>query len=608
MVSQIQGTGSLTVEDVYTRLKDGKNLEDKVSYSHPSKTDNKTVRISLGRVWFNQLLPEDYPLISEAVDKPMMDSIIRNMVKKYEIEKVADTISELQNAAFKLATFVPNSFQIDTFIPPDDWLKEKEEFMKKYHAIPKDEIDVKSFTKDADALTKKLVKHLDAKGYRLQNILNSKTKGDPIGDWKAQLVSKGFVLDIEGKMRGPILNGTSEGYNQEEFYDAAAESRRSYYYRSTLTAKPGYLARKVTMSNANILIDNTRNDCRTRKYLDLFVDDKKAAFLIGRNYVEKGEIVGVKDAAQITNKQISLRSPLYCRAKKGVCPICYGNHYKNLDTKNIGILAGGAINMVAINSMMKMRHKSSQIEIIDVDFKKLIKSTGKDTPAINKLIDVRTKEIIAKQNCTILLDKSQYDESDLIDTGEELFLPGIINLYIGEISDNKFITFPFNFQVHLNKPEDYVIDGKTIILRYTPGEKILGQDYYQKQTEPGIVDRLLGGALKYIDSPETLLDAVYEQLPSVDLVHLELVIANMFRVKDDITIPCRLKNYDNFEIVGIKKLPHINSWLTGLSFEDPNKAIKEALLKQRDNDMNPIEKVLLEKFYDQKERNRRDEP
>jgi hypothetical protein len=255
-----------------------------------------------------------------------------------------------------------------------------------------------------------------------------------------------------------------------------------------------------------------------------------------------------------------------------------------------------------------MRHKSSQIEIIDIDFRKIIKTSGIDPDIVKKLIDVRAKEIIAKQDCTILLDKSQYDESDLIDSGEELFLPGIINLYIGEISNNKFMTLPFNFSVHLSKPTDYVVDGKTIVLRYTSGEKILSQDYYTKQTEPGIVDRLLGGALKYIDSPETLLDAVYEQLPSVDLVHLELVIANIFRVKDDITIPCRLKNYDNFEIVGIKKLPHINSWLTGLSFEDPNKAIKEALLKQKDNDMNPIEKVLLEKFYDQKERNIRDEP
>lgn len=608
MESQIQGTGSITIEQVYEELEEGKDVDAKISYNHPFKTDGKSVRMSLGRIWFNQLLPDDYPLVNEPVDKTKMDNIIKDMINKYDTEKIADTISSLQEESFKLASFIPSSFQIDAFIPPDEWIEEKQAFINKYKNMAPEDININTFTKEGDALTKKLVKHLDKQGFKLQNILNSGAKGNPIADWKALLVVKGFVLDIEGNIRGPILNGISEGYSPENYYDAASEARRNYYYKSTMTAKPGYLARKVTMSNANIVITKGKPDCGTKKYLDIFIDDKKAKLVQGRNYIERGNIKSITDTDVVANKQIKLRSPIYCKARKGICPTCYGNHYKNLNTRNVGILAGGAINVIAINSMMKMKHKSTQIEIIDIDFKKLIKISGKDLPTINKLVDIRTKEIIAKQNCTILLDKSQYDESDLIDTGEELFLPGIINLYTGELSNNKFITFPFNFQVHLNKPEDYVVDGKTIVLRYTPGEKILSQDYYQKQTEPGIIDRLLGGALKYIDSPETLLDAVHEQLPTMDLVHSELVIANMFRVKDDITIPCRLKNYDNFEIVGIKKLPHINSWLTGLSFEDPNKAIKEALLKQKDNDMNPIEKVLLEKFYDQNERNRRDEP
>lgn len=608
MESQIQGTGSLTIEDVYSQIREGKSFSDKVSYSHPFKTDNKSVRLSLGRIWFNQLLPDDYPLVNEPVDKDKMDQIIKELIKKYDPEKIADSLSTLQENAFKIASMSPNSFVIDCFIPPDEWIEKKKEFEEKYKDVDPKNIDIQKFTKEADVLSKQLVKYLDARGFKLQNILNSKAKGDPISDWKALLVSKGFVLDIEGNMRGPILKGTSEGYSKEDYYNSAAQARRNYYYKSTMSAKPGYLARKVTMSNANVTLDNTKTDCGTRKYLELFVDDKKKKLLIGRNFLDGSELKRITSDSNISGKRIKLRSPLYCRAKKGICPTCYGSHYKELDSKNIGILAGGAINQVAVNSMMKMRHKSSQLDIVDIDFQTLLKNFKEDASFVNKLIDVRKKEIIAKQDCTILLDKSKYDESDIIDTGTEFYIPGILDLYVGEVSDNKFITFPFNFQVHLNKPEDYVVDGKTVVLRYTPGETIMSQDYYTKQTEPGIVDRLFGGSLKYIDSPETLLDAVYEQLPSVDLVHLELVVGNMFRTKDNITVPCRLKDYSDFEIIGVKKLPHINSWLTGLSFEDPNKAIKEALLQQRDNDMNPVEKVLLEKFYDQNERNKRDEP
>ena len=53
MNTQIQGTGSVTVEDVYSKLKEGEPLSKKMAYSHPEKTDNKSVRISLGRIWFN---------------------------------------------------------------------------------------------------------------------------------------------------------------------------------------------------------------------------------------------------------------------------------------------------------------------------------------------------------------------------------------------------------------------------------------------------------------------------------------------------------------------------------------------------------------------------
>lgn len=607
MGTQLQGTGSVTVEEVYEKIKAGESLSKKIAYSHPEKTKNTSVRLSLGRIWFNELMPDEWPLVNEPVTHDMMDTIIKQLIKKYDPEKTSDIVGDIQREAFKIGTLSPSSFSIDAFIPPDEWILLKKEFQEKWAKVPKEELNIKTFTKEADRLTKILVKHMDKSGFRIQNVINSGAKGDPIQDWKTLLLSKGLVLDIEGNIRGPIVEAQGDGYSPENYYHSAAQSRRTLYYKSTMTAKPGYLSRKVTMSNANVVIDSGRNDCRTKKYLELAIDSSNSKLVLNRNHIVKGEIKRITDPSKIEGTKIKLRSPVYCRAKKGICPICYGGHYKDLGTNNIGILAGGAINMVAINSMMKLKHKASQIEIIDVDFKKLIKTSNEDATTIGKLIDVREKEIIAKENCTILLDKSDYDESTLIDTGEEIFIPGIFNLYVGEVSKNKFISLPFNFQVHLNKPEDYVVDGKTIVLRYTPGEKILSQDYYTKQTEPSVIDRILGGALKYINSPDALIAAAHEQLPSLDLVHIELVVSNMFRLKDDATVPCRLSSYKDFQIVGIKKLPHINSWLTGLSFEDPNKAIKLALINSRDNDMNPIEKILLEKFYDQKERNDRDE-
>jgi hypothetical protein len=608
MQSQIQGKGSISLEEVYSKLKQGSQLESKVVYSHPNKTDNKTVRMSLGRVWFNELLPEDFRLIDEPVDKEVLNKIIKELYNKYEPEKTSDIIGIINTEGFKMATIVPNSFTVDTLIPPDDWLDAKKIFAKKWQNVPPDKMDMQKFTKEADALTKKLLVHFKKKGFKLQNILDSGARGNALDDWKALLVAKGFVIDIEGKISGPITNGTSEGYDTKQYYEAGGQARRNYYYKSTMSAKPGYLSRKVTMANANMVIDKTKKDCGTRKTLDMSIDPNKAKLLIDRFHMVGTEAVKITEADQIKNKKIRLRSPLYCRAKKGICPTCYGDSFKGLDTSNVGILAGGAVNMIGINSMMKMRHKSSQLDLIDVDFDKSLRDSQLDMRVIKKFINIQKKKIIAKTNCTILLDQNEYDESSLIDTGDKFLVPGVLNLYVGDLVDNNFITFPFNFPVELNKPEDYTQDGKTLILRYITGELIISKDYYNKETDPSIINRLLDGSIKYINSPEVLLDAIHDQLPTLDMIYIELILSNMFRTKEDLTVPCRLKDYKNFEIVGVKKLPFINSWLTGLSFEDPNKAIKTALLSGQDADMNPIEKVLLEKFYDQNERNKRDEP
>ncbi len=500
-MNQIQGTGSILLDDVYELLKTGKDIEDKMSYSHPFKTNGKSVRMTIGRVWFQTLFPDDWPLVDEPVDNSKLDTIVKGILKKYEPEVAADLVSHILREGFKLATLVPSSFSIDTFIPPEDWLELKKAFVEKYDAMPREDIDIQKFTKESNALTSKLLQHMNKSDFKIQNVLNSGSKGNAIDDWKALVVSKGFILDIEGNIRGPITRGTSEGYSTSQYYDAASQARRNYYYKAAMTAKPGYLARKVTMSNANVIVDHTRKDCRTKKYYELFVDSKKAKLLRGRYHVVKNELVEIKEPADVLNKTIQLRSPLYCRAKKGLCPVCYGNHYKTVGTENVGILAGGAINMIAVNALMKMRHKSSQIDIIDVDFITDMKNTSQDQKIIDSTIAIRKKEIIAKSDCTVLINKSDYDETSLIDTGEVFIIPGILNLYVGDMSDNNFINFPFGFSIHLHKPDDYTIEGKTISLKYTTGEKIISQEYYTEQTEPSIIDRLLGGSLKYINSP-----------------------------------------------------------------------------------------------------------
>ena len=50
-----------SVDDIYKALSDGVKITDKFEYSHPTKTNGKVIKLSLGRIWFNMLQPNDFP-------------------------------------------------------------------------------------------------------------------------------------------------------------------------------------------------------------------------------------------------------------------------------------------------------------------------------------------------------------------------------------------------------------------------------------------------------------------------------------------------------------------------------------------------------------------
>ena len=290
---------------------------------------------------------------------------------------------------------------------------------------------------------------------------------------------------------------------------------------------------------------------------------------------------------------IKLRSPLYCKSPEGVCDICYGDIAKNVGTTNIGILAGGAINGVVVNKMMKARHMSSQINLEKVDFINLFKKSTLPKSLVYSLFDVQPTKIYAKQDCYVQLNKTDY-KMFLVNTEKHYIIPSIFNIYYNQGSETEHLTLPFNFLINLIKPNDTDEESRSIKLNYKKGELIIEQKIIQKDINNFlIVNRMLSGNLKYMNDPILLTNNLSDEFPSLDLVHLELVVMNMFRDKDDISKQCRLTSYKNAEVIGQKSLPFKTSWLNALIFEDINKSIKTGLIDNQDAEMNPIEKLVL---------------
>jgi len=591
-MKQISNPIISTSNDVYNLIGEGKKLTDKMSYSHNQKTGGKTINISLGRIWFNQLLPGDYPLINEPVTKKKMDGILVDLYKKYGTEEASQIISNLQTEAFTLATISPNTFNIESFIPPSDWTKKKDEFIK-----IADKLDPIEFKKQAETLTKELLATFEDAEIRTSIIIDSGGAKSPFSDFKNLLVAKGYVMDIEGNILGPIINGLNDGYGKIDYYNAGSEARKNFYMRSSLTAHPGYLTNKMVKANAGLQIDPKITDCGTKKTFDLVATEDLAGLLLQRNYVSQvGTIKNITDTEQILDKKIKLRSPLYCKSENGICQTCYGNLSKTLNTQHIGILAGGAVNVVGISTMMGMRHKASSVETKAVDFIEMTKKSGIDIKNFSFILDIKKNEITAKVPCSITLDSSDYDDVSLIDCGDKYQTVGVLTIQYGESDDVRFITLPYAIMLDLFKAADISIDGHIITMNYEPGELIIRQEYYDDNFNERTVDRLFEGGAKYITDPEVLTMTIQSNIKGIDLVHIETVVSNMFRDAEDLTMPARLTDYKNAVVVGQKKLPYVISWLSALGFENINRAVKVGLLDGRDATMDPIERIVMENY------------
>ena len=355
-----------TLDDCYNELKkDGITLQSKYNFIYK----NKTISTTLGRIWFNLLLPNNYP---EFVDRPLPKSELEKIVYKiYEINEApvaADCINRMQREAFKLATFSPVTFSENSFVLSKNIENEKKKELSK---------DIK--IEEYSAITNKIANDFLAEStdVGLKDLINSKTSGKmnvpALAGW---LISKGPVMDVENHISKPIKHALIDGYNGEEYYTAAAEARRGNYIKAVSASDPGTLARHVIFALANVKL--THKDCKTKKYLTIMVTENIFKNIQGRYYLNErtNKLIRIdKSSTNIINTMIKLRSPLYCKDKNGICPICYGKDETILGTDKIGMITGAIINAVGVQGYaMKARHAATSVSLQKCDFTKDMKS------------------------------------------------------------------------------------------------------------------------------------------------------------------------------------------------------------------------------------------
>lgn len=311
---------------------------------------------------FNECLPEDYPFIDEPIDSGKLKFILNDITKRYTSEITSEVLDNIKFLGFKYSTLFGSTLSLD-----DCHIEEAYDMKKVLYSS--DNIR-QQLERVSSSGTTQFLKDKFAYSYMVES--GARGSWDQI---RQIVLTRGFISDFDGHIISePIVSSFISGLTQKEFFNSTYGSRKGLLDVALNTGTSGYLSRKLIFTCANLQIDSDLGDCGTEDLLDIYVDDlKKASMLIGKwMKVDSGEksfnlqLIEDQNYEDLVGKEIKVRSPIFCKSPK-ICHKCYGELYKTLDTRFIGIIAAQSLGECNTQLILRTFHTSGVAVIKDGD-------------------------------------------------------------------------------------------------------------------------------------------------------------------------------------------------------------------------------------------------
>ncbi|MBN1618098.1 DNA-directed RNA polymerase subunit beta' [Candidatus Dojkabacteria bacterium] len=351
-------------------------LDTKIRVSVKGKIEET----SIGRIIFNESMPESYPFVNKVIDKSSLSDLIRDIVRRYPLKDAIEVLDKLKELGFKYATEMGYDIAVEDFMidinreevlaeGDQKELKLQEDYMMgllTYDEKKQLSIDMwnEIFNKLSDAIWEKI----DTTNPVYQQVKSGAGKYPT--QTAAVVAMKGMMRDPEGNwVELPIKGNHTKGLSAFEFFTASRGARKGLADTALRTASSGYLTRKL-VDVAQDLIVRT-DDCgfkgtghtivrdddmlnRRVPFIDLIagrwtskevLDPKTKKPIVGEN--EEITFNLAREIADAGVQSVEVRSPLTCQSPLGLCAKCYG--YDMGDNKLIGV--GKAVGVIAAQAM-----------------------------------------------------------------------------------------------------------------------------------------------------------------------------------------------------------------------------------------------------------------
>jgi DNA-directed RNA polymerase subunit beta' len=570
-----------------------------------------TIETSVGRIKFNELLPDDYGYVNESVNASGIKKIITRSMRMYSSEEVAELIDKVKGIGFYGATVSGVSVSVfDNVIIPEkkEMVNEAEKKVAKIDEeyqqglitiTEKKRLSNEVWLKATDAIADLTWKRLETKN-SIKTSIDSGGSRAGLEQLKQLSAIRGLIVDPLGKIvELPVKSNFREGLSIFEYVASARGSRKGLTDSALKTANAGYLTRRLVDVAHEVII--REEDCGTTEGTIITKDEKgrNSVFterILGRVLVanivsrktkkvilkagEEVSIEGIKLIEEHDVVEVVVRSPLVCKLAYGICATCYGWDFSTKERVRmgvpVGVIAAQSIGEPGTQLTMRVRHFGGVV----------MSDVTQGLPRVEELFEMRTPK-----NLALLSEITGKVKIESTNEGHQIQIK--------------------NTRIKPIETQEYFVPSSSTLAVSDGDEISAGTQLAEGDLDPKEVLKI-GGLLMVQRYLITEVQKVYEsQGIGINDKHFEVIIRKMSdkviveSVGDTALIPGDFVTKAQFEeinaevlseggepatgrqiILGITKSALFSdSWLSAASFQETTKVLTEAALEGREDKM-----------------------
>jgi DNA-directed RNA polymerase subunit beta' len=559
-----------------------------IKYQTPiiTRFRDETHETTLGRLLFNEQLPNDFPFVNDIMAKKPLGRIMARIFNNYGAEITATVADAVKSLAFEHATQAAVSMGKDDFFEVQNLLGTVEHGDDKVSRIADQyaqglitegeryNLTVKAWREIDATLTDKVRDELTKIDTSTAILVNSGARGS-VDNVKQAAAMIGIQVDTTGRaIELPVKHSYQHGITPLEAFVVTRGSRFGEVSKALKTADSGYMTRRLvdvsqdvfTVSDEGVIEDPgfTIYRAETEETMIDFADRIAGRYLAAdvKGYGKKGDLVTLDVAGAIQNDEgveaVTIMSVLSTPELSGIPQKSYGidmsTGFLVSESEPVGVIAAQSVGEPGTQLTLDTKHSSG-----------LGTGTSEGLARVDELFEARSPKgeaILAE--CDGIVSVSERDEKYVVEvkpTSSREETIKLIDGYTAQVKngaivsagdtlavsdgDEPAIVAPFDGTVKVKKASIDIISATNAALKYefpnwrqlvvTTGDEVKAGD----RLTTGSINLHQSMALKGIEATQRyiindVLRIYAAQGQNISPKHLEIIVRQMFsRVQVD---------------------------------------------------------------------------